>query len=101
MKYRKSSGSSGFGTLGTEPIIEEDRLLTAVEAAHFLNLNLGTIYHMVSEKRLPVVRLSARCIRFSRRAVLNWVESLTQKARRCPEDLQRRRLRRNRSLEEI
>ncbi len=34
------------------------------EVAEFLKLAPGTIYHLVSEGRLPCVRLSARCLRF-------------------------------------
>lgn len=61
--------------------VEDDRLLTAVEVAQFLNLkNVGTVYHMVSAKRIPVIPLSSRCIRFSRQALAEWIESKTQKA---------------------
>ena len=79
MKNRKSSASSAVHVTSAQPPVEEDCLLTAVEATRFLNLkNVGTVYQMVSAKRLPVIRMSARCIRFSRRALLEWVESLTQ-----------------------
>ncbi len=62
-------------------VAEEDRLLTAGEAARLLNLkNVGTIYHMVSQKRIPVVKLSARCIRFRRLALMEWVEHRSQSA---------------------
>lgn len=54
-------------------------LFTVVEAAEFLKLSPGSLYHLVSEKRVPVIRISSRCIRFSRGALLEWVESLTQK----------------------
>lgn len=57
-----------------------DRLLTVCEAADFLRLAPGTVFHLVSQKRLPVVRISSRCIRFSRNALLRWIESLTQLA---------------------
>lgn len=80
MKNGKSSGSSGFQTS-----IDDDCLLTAVEVARFLNLkHAGTVYHMVSAKRIPYIRLSGRCVRFSRRALLEWIGSLTQKAERIP-----------------
>jgi excisionase family DNA binding protein len=86
MKNGEASGSSGFRMVSAKPIVEEDRLLTAVETARFLNLkNVGTVYHMVHAKRLPVIRLSARCIRFSRRALLEWVQTLTQEAEQFPE----------------
>jgi excisionase family DNA binding protein len=72
--------SSGFNQ-ETGVAHQPDCLLTAAEAAQLLRLkNVGTIYHLVSQKRIPVVKLSARCIRFSRNALLNWVESLSQKA---------------------
>jgi excisionase family DNA binding protein len=60
----------------------EDRLLTVVEAARFLNLSAGGLYHLISQRRIPVVRISSRCVRFSRRALLEWVESLSQPADR-------------------
>jgi len=45
-------------------IHDDDRLLTIKEAAALLGLSVGTAYHKVSRKELPVVRLSPRCIRF-------------------------------------
>lgn len=39
-------------------------LMDVREVAEFLKLAPGTIYHLVSEGRLPCVRLSARCLRF-------------------------------------
>jgi excisionase family DNA binding protein len=55
-----------------------DNLMTVPEAAEFLHLNPGTLYHFVSQKRVPVIRISSRCIRFSRRALSEWIESLTE-----------------------
>lgn len=40
------------------------RLLTVKEAADFLHVVPGTIYHWISQGRLPVVRFSKRCVRF-------------------------------------
>lgn len=59
---------------------ENDRLLTVPQAAELLQLRCGTIYHLVSQKRLPVIKLSSRCVRFSRAALLLWLEGLTQPA---------------------
>ena len=68
-----------FQSANAGVLADEDCLLTAAEAARLLNLkNVGTIYQMVSAKRIPVVKLSARCIRFRRKALLEWVESMTQ-----------------------
>ena len=40
------------------------RLWKIHEVARFLGLTVGTCYHLVSEGRIPVIRLSRRCIRF-------------------------------------
>jgi predicted DNA-binding transcriptional regulator AlpA len=42
-------------------------------------LAVGTLYHFVSAKRIPVVRLSRRCIRFRYSDLINWIERLTEK----------------------
>lgn len=59
---------------------EDDRLWTVTEAAKYLSLNKFSLYHLVSQKRIPVVKLSARCIRFRPSELSKWVESLTQQA---------------------
>jgi excisionase family DNA binding protein len=56
-----------------------DRLLTIREAAELTGLAVGTLYHFVSAKRIPVVRLSRRCIRFRHSDLINWIERLTEK----------------------
>ena len=56
-----------------------DRLLTVVEAARFLNLAPGTVYHLISQRRIPVIRFSSRCVRFQPQALMMWLESLTEK----------------------
>jgi excisionase family DNA binding protein len=64
--------------------IEEDRLLRVDEAAKLLGLSVGGLYHLVSEKRVPVIKISSRCIRFSRAALLLWLDTLTQSAATSP-----------------
>ncbi len=59
---------------------EPDRLLTVVDAAKFLGLSVGGLYHLVSQHRVPVIKLSARCIRFSRNALLKWLEEMSHPA---------------------
>jgi excisionase family DNA binding protein len=56
----------------------QDRLLTVREVAVVLGLAVGTIYHMVSQGRLPFVRLSARCLRFRASAIQRFIESLAE-----------------------
>lgn len=81
------SAASGDGTrrrTNATSIDDDDRLLRIDEAAWMLGLSVGSLYHFVSEKRITVTRLSGRCIRFSRRALREWIESRTQKAERNP-----------------
>jgi excisionase family DNA binding protein len=54
-----------------------DRLLTVHEAAEFLQMSPGSLYHLSSQHRVPVIRISSRCIRFSQDALKAWVQSLT------------------------
>lgn len=57
----------------TESQSTADRLIDVKELADYLGLAVGTIYHLVSEDRLPCVRLSARCLRFRRSDIDAWV----------------------------
>jgi excisionase family DNA binding protein len=61
---------------------DRDRLLTVPQAAAFLGLSTGGLYHLIGQRRVPVIRISARCVRFSRRALTDWVESHSQPAER-------------------
>jgi excisionase family DNA binding protein len=54
----------------------EDRLLTIGEVANLTGLSVGTLYRFVSESRIPVVRISRRCIRFRLSAILRWWDQL-------------------------
>ena len=53
-----------------------NQLMTVTEVAEYLGLAVGTIYHMVSQKRLPCVRLSARCLRFRRSDLDEFIANL-------------------------
>ena len=44
--------------------MNDDRLLHVREAAQFLGVAVGSLYHMVSQRRIPCIRLSNRCLRF-------------------------------------
>jgi excisionase family DNA binding protein len=48
-------------------------LLDVKEAARLLGISPGTAYHWISQGRLPVVRLSARCIRFRQSDLDTWL----------------------------
>jgi len=56
----------------------EDRLLTIAEVAALTGLAVGTLYHLVSQRRIPVVRISRRCIRFRLSAILKWWDELSE-----------------------
>lgn len=58
-----------------------NKLLNAQEAADYLGLVIGTVYHMISEGRLPVIRLSKRCVRFRLDDLDKWLEERTAPAR--------------------
>jgi excisionase family DNA binding protein len=61
--------------------IRERLLLNIKEVAALTGLAVGSIYHLVSQKRIPVVRLSARCIRFRRSDLEKWIDGLSQPTR--------------------
>jgi hypothetical protein len=44
--------------------LSEERLWDVHEVATFLGLAPGTIYHLASQRRIPVIRLSAGCLNF-------------------------------------
>ena len=55
-----------------------ERLLRIQEVSDLTGLAVGTLYHFVSAKRIPVVRLSRRCIHFRLSDLQVWLEELTQ-----------------------
>jgi excisionase family DNA binding protein len=50
-------------------------LINIRELSELIGLNCGTIYHFVSQGRIPVVRISSRCIRFRLADIEAWLES--------------------------
>jgi DNA-binding XRE family transcriptional regulator len=45
----------------------------------------GTLFHWISENRgVPCIRFSSRCVRFSKSALLIWLEGLTHSAEERP-----------------
>jgi len=62
--------------------MRNERLLTISEVAEMTGMAVGTLYHVVSQGRIPVVRLSKRCIRFRYSDLLEWIEMHTEKARK-------------------
>lgn len=56
--------------------MERKELLTIEEVAELTGFSVGTLYDWVSEARIPVLRFSARCIRFRRSDLDAWLEQL-------------------------
>jgi excisionase family DNA binding protein len=81
MKSEPSMGTSGRNLI---PAGEtgNDRLLNVHEVAGWLGLSPGTVYHLASQRRIPVIRLSARCLKFRRSEILAWIETKSQKERK-------------------
>ena len=48
-------------------------LLNIQEVSAITGISVGTLYHWVSQRRLPVVRISQRCIRFDLVALQAWI----------------------------
>ena len=55
----------------------ETELLTYKQAAKILQLKMGTLYSLVSQKRIPHVRISGRMVRFKPSELDRWVKSQT------------------------
>jgi excisionase family DNA binding protein len=60
-------------------MIAMDRLLTIKELATLTQLAEGSIYHMISEGRIPVVRISKRCVRFRYSEILQWWDRISER----------------------
>jgi excisionase family DNA binding protein len=59
-----------------------ERLLTVPELAERLSISSGTVYHWLSQGRLPCVRFSSRCVRFRESDVERLLEQIRQAAAR-------------------
>ena len=57
----------------------EDKLLLDIEdVAALTGFSVGTLYHWVSQRRIPVVRFSRRCIRFRRSDLDAWIQKASE-----------------------
>ena len=54
-----------------------DRLLNINDVAAMTGLAVGTLYHLVSQQRIPVVRISSRCLRFRESDLQQWFDAMT------------------------
>lgn len=51
----------------------EEKLIDAETLSEYLAVKVGTIYHWVSQKRIPHVKLG-RCVRFDLEQINQWKE---------------------------
>ena len=56
-------------------------LLTAREVAELTGFSEGTIRHFTSQRRIPFVKISARCVRYRRADIEAWIASLAEPIR--------------------
>ena len=54
-----------------------EKLLTVKELAELLGIAPASVYHWLSQKRLPCIRLSARCVRFRQKDLEALIEQLS------------------------
>ncbi len=52
----------------------EEELLTIDEVSRMLKLAKNTVYHLISSKRIPYIKLSPRVVRFSQAEILAWIK---------------------------
>lgn len=63
-----------------------EQLLTVPEVAELLQFPKQTVYQMVSQRRLPVIRFSGRCLRFRRSDIDAFIAAKLVPAGAPPED---------------
>ncbi|HME44592.1 MAG TPA: helix-turn-helix domain-containing protein [Syntrophorhabdales bacterium] len=54
-----------------------DELWDIGKLAQYLRMKRSTIYAMICRKRIPVVKISGRCVRFRESDIERWLESRT------------------------
>jgi excisionase family DNA binding protein len=52
----------------------QDELMTPAELAGFLKVPVSRVYAMTHRHEVPFIKLSHRCLRFSRAEVKDWLQ---------------------------
>jgi excisionase family DNA binding protein len=52
---------------------DNNHLMDIRDVAEWTGLSVGTLYHLISQRRIPVVRISSRCIRFRKSDIEQWL----------------------------
>jgi excisionase family DNA binding protein len=58
-----------------------DKLLTVSELAEVLHVAPGSIYHWLSQGRLPAVRFGKRCVRFRQDDIRAFLDNISHQGR--------------------
>jgi predicted DNA-binding transcriptional regulator AlpA len=58
--------------------VSEKLLIDVRELSELTGISVGGLYHMVSERRIPCVKLSKRCLRFSLPVIREWLAAMGQ-----------------------
>jgi excisionase family DNA binding protein len=61
--------------------MSERILLNVSEVSKLTGLSVGTLYHLISQRRIPFVRISSRCVRFRMKDIEKWLDELHQAPR--------------------
>jgi predicted DNA-binding transcriptional regulator AlpA len=57
---------------------KEKLLIDIRELSALTGIAVGSLYHMVSQHRIPCVKLSQRCLRFSVARIHEWIAELNE-----------------------
>jgi len=52
-------------------------IMRIAEAAEYLGVSEGVLYRWGTEGRIPVIRISKRCIRYRRSVLDQWLDAMT------------------------
>ena len=58
-----------------------EKLLTCEQVSEIFSLSKHTIYNLVSEGRIPCLRVNKRIVRFRESDLLKWLNQFEQKGR--------------------
>lgn len=61
--------------------VQENDVLDPTQAAAYLAVSKAYLYRLTHESRIPVIRLSRRCIRFRKSDLEAWLEAQRKPAR--------------------
>ncbi len=52
----------------------EEKLLTVADVAELLQIKKTTVYKLVYEKRIPVLKISSKMLRFRKQDIDEWIQ---------------------------